>query len=326
MALLTGFVLVFAIWPLARLFFEGFAPQGSLDLGFIMETLDSKSVGKAVWHSLETSFVGMLGALILGGVSAFVIALTNVRLKLGLVLCFMLPMMIPPQITALSWIQLFGPSSALLNTLGIAPEPGSPNPIYSRAGINLLLSLQHAPLAFLIFRTSFKQIPRELIEAARLAGAGPFRITSTVVLPLLAPAVLASAELTFVSALGNFGIPAMLGIPKSYYVLPTLIYRRLASFGPSIIAETAVLAMLTALIGVLVVVSFNYLTRNISASCVAKPGAALSFELGAWRLPVEITLWVTIAVMLVLPFIALVANALVPAYGVGLTLSTATYG
>jgi iron(III) transport system permease protein len=324
LALLAGFVLFFAIWPLGRLFFEGFAPLGVFDPNFILESLDSKSVHNAVWHSLETSFMGMLGALIFGGATAFIIALTNVRLKLGLVLCFMLPMMIPPQITALSWIQLFGPSSALLNTLGMAPEPGTPNPIYSRAGIILLLSLQHAPLAFLIFRTSFKQIPRELIEAARLAGAGPLRITSSVVLPLLAPAVLASAELTFVSSLGNFGIPAMLGIPKSYYVLPTMIYRRLASFGPSIIAEIAVLAMVTALIGIMVVTIFNYVTRNISSSCVAKPGAALSFELGAWRIPLEITLWALIFTVLVLPFTALVAASLVPAYGVALSLDTIT--
>ena len=126
--MLTGFVLLFSIWPLARLFWEGFAPQGAFNPTFILDTLDSKSVYKALWHSLDASFMGMLGALAMGGLTAFIIALTDVRFKLGLVLCFMLPMMIPPQITALSWIQIFGPSSALLNTLGLAPAPGLPQP------------------------------------------------------------------------------------------------------------------------------------------------------------------------------------------------------
>jgi iron(III) transport system permease protein len=39
---------------------------------------------------------------------AFCLALTNIRLKQVWVFLFMLPMMIPPQVTALSWLQLFG--------------------------------------------------------------------------------------------------------------------------------------------------------------------------------------------------------------------------
>ena len=320
-ALLVGTV---AVVPLARLSLEGIAPGGTLDMGPLREALTSRSTWRATLHSLETSLVGMAGAVALGTVFAFLVSLTDVRAKLLLVFCFMLPMMIPPQITALSWIQVFGPSSALLNTLGIAPPPGTPNPIYSREGIMVLLAVQHAPLAFLVLRAAFRQLPRELIEAARMTGARPARIAATVILPLLTPALAASAALTFVSALGNFGIPAMLGIPASYYVLPTLIYRRLSTFGPSLISDVAILAVIVGLIGAAVIIGHGILASRVEARLVTKPGAPLFLPLGRWRLAIETTLWALILVILVLPLTALVATALVPAYGVPLSLATMT--
>jgi ABC-type Fe3+ transport system permease subunit len=53
-------------------------------------------------------------------------------------------------------------------------------------------------------------------------------------------------RLAFVAAVGNFGIPAILGLPVNYLTLPTLIYRRLTSFGPAIINDAAALSLLVA--------------------------------------------------------------------------------
>ncbi len=74
----------------------------------------------ALWHSVYTSGLGTLLSLLLGGLFAFASALTDIRMKQLWVFLFMLPMMIPPQVTALSWLQLFGPGSILLNSLGLA--------------------------------------------------------------------------------------------------------------------------------------------------------------------------------------------------------------
>ncbi|WP_228130489.1 ABC transporter permease [Pseudovibrio exalbescens] len=326
---LTLWVIVLAValvagWPLLRLASEAVFTDGAFDISPVQRALESRSTWRATVHSLETSFFGMVFAVLLGGLFAFLVALTDVRLKLPLVFCFMLPMMIPPQVTALSWIQVFGPSSALLNTLGIAPPPGSTNPVYSVQGIILLLGIQHAPLAFLLLRAAFRQIPRELIEAARMAGAGAGRIAAQIIVPLLTPSLVAAAGLTFVSALGNFGIPAMLGIPESYYVLPTLIYRRLTSFGPSIISDVAILAILVGVIGLAAVLLQNYIKSRIESRLMSKPGAPLFIPLKGLRPIVEAALWLIIVMILVLPLSALVATALVPAYGVGLTSTTAS--
>ncbi|MEC9346901.1 MAG: iron ABC transporter permease [Pseudomonadota bacterium] len=317
-------VVAVAAWPLLRLAMEAVAPGGTLDSGPLREALDSRSTWRATRRSLETSAVGMVGAVLLGGLFAFLVALTDIRGRAALVFAFMLPMMIPPHVTALAWIQLFGPSSALLNAIGLAPPIGAPNPIYSPGGIMLLLSIQHAPLAFLVLRAAFRQVPRELVEAARLSGAGPFGLAGRVVIPMLAPAVIAAAGLSFVSALGNFGIPALLGIPQSYYVLPTLIYRRLASFGPSVIADAAVLALLIGLIGVIALLAQSWLSRRMESRLTSRPGAILHVPLGRWRPAVEAGLWAIIVAILVIPLAGLVAMSLVPAYGVGLGLSTVT--
>ena len=82
--------------------------------------------------------------------------------------------------------------------------------------------------------------------------------------------------------------------------------------------------MIMALLGVALVLVFNRLARRISAATVIKPGRALSFALGRWRPVVEGGLWALIILVLILPFAALAATSLVPAYGVGLGPETAT--
>ena len=96
-----------------------------------------------------------------------------------------------------------------------------------------MLGVQYAPLVFLTLRAGLRTLPHELLEAALAGGAKPLRVIRTIVLPLMTPPLLAGVALSFVSCLGNFGIPALLGIPGNYLVLPTLIYQRLAAFGPA---------------------------------------------------------------------------------------------
>ncbi len=323
--LLTAFVLFCSVWPLGHLFFQVIpgdtTPWQETSL---WNVLTRKSTWKATLHSLETSAAATCISLFLGGSTAFFAALTDVRRKALMVFCLMIPMMIPPQVTALSWIQLFGPNSTLLQVLGLAPPMGAPNPIYSRTGIILLLGIQNTPLVFLVLRSALRRIPSDLLEAARLTGAVPAYLARTILLPMLIPPLLAAGELAFIASLGNFGIPALLGIPQSYYVLPTLIYRRLASFGPAVINDVAVLALLIALIGICVTLFLRCTAARQATPLSGKPARPFSFSLGKVRSVVEICIWSMLCAMLILPFSALLSSALVPAYGVPLTISSCT--
>ncbi|UIJ72941.1 iron ABC transporter permease [Aurantimonas sp. HBX-1] len=311
---------------MARLAFEAFVPGGTPDLANVRSVLTARSTWTATWNSLVTATLGTALSLGLGTLFALLVALTDIRGKAALVFCFLLPLMIPPQVTALSWAQLAGPASPLLITLGLAPPLGASNPLYSAEGIVLLLGIQHAPLVFLAVRAGLRGLPREMIEAARACGAKRLRVMASIVLPMMTPPLVAGGALAFVSAVGNFGIPALLGIPAGFTVLPTLIYQRLASFGPSIISDVAVLSIV---VGALAFVGFAVQALVIGKRdyrSVGAPSQALRYALGLWRLPAEILAWTIIVAILVVPLAALLATSLVTAYGVPLTVETVTLG
>lgn len=291
----------------------------------LWRVLSNPSTWVALWNSIYTSGLGTLLSLLLGSLFAFCLALTNIRIKPVWVFLFMLPMMIPPQVTALSWLQLFGPSSILLNSIGLAPGFGSMNPLYSAEGIALLLGIQHAPLVFLALRTQLQCLPKEHIEAARLNGASLWRVFFDIVLPLCRTALWAGAAIAFVSALGNFGIPAMLGIPISYFVLPVHIYQTLSSFGPLMLNEVAALSVLMGVLAIGIVTLQGRMQRRYALPLIGMAGRALGFTLGRWRLATEILLGVVLFAILVAPLLALIATSLVPTLGVPLTSETLTF-
>lgn len=327
MALTVGIVAVivlFSLLPMARLLQEVVLPQGAFSLDIVRSGLLSETTWVATRNTLVVGFGGTVFALVLGVGVALVVSLTDVRHRQGFVLCFVTPLMIAPQVTALAWLQLFGPSSPLLNLLAIAPPLGTPNPLYSPEGIVLLLGVQYAPLVFLIVRAGLRKLPRELVEAARSGGAGWFTVLRTIVLPLMTPATVGAAALTFVSCVGNFGIPAFLGIPANYLVLPTLIYQRLAGGGPAVLSDVAFLSVLIGIIAMFGIVLQERISSRRDFRITSTSLPAAPYHLGRWRPLAELAMWVLIAIILVLPLIGLILTSLVKGYGVILSTETAT--
>lgn len=306
--------------PLGRLLLAGV--EASFEAGGLPPVLSERGTWIALRNTLSTAFFGMAISVVIGATFAFATTLTDIRAKRPLSFAFMLPMMIPPQITALSWVEMSGPASPLLKTLGIAPPLGSPQPLYSIGGISLLLGVQHAPLVFLALKAGLAAIPRDGVEAARLAGAGPFRVFRDIVLPLAVPGLIAGASIAFVSGVGNFGIPAILGIPGSIFTLPTLVYSRLASFGSQTFGDLAALSLLIAVICAVGLVLQQRALAGRDYRTIGLSGSVPAFSWGAPRILVETVLWGLLAVILVAPFVALVASSLVPAYGVPLNAET----
>ena len=324
--LIYSLILVFLIisfLPTVRLFSQALVDLSLGNSSSLIKVFSRSSTWTAFWNSLYTSFMAMWVSLLLGAGLAFFISLTDIRAKALWVFLFMLPMMIPPQVMALSWLQLMGPNSVLLKTIGMAPPLGSKQPLYSSWGIILLMGVQHAPLVFLTLRANLLNLPKELIEAARMSGAGQYRVICDMILPLCKNGLLAAAAIAFLSGLGNFGIPAMLGIPVSYYVLPTLIYQRMADFGPSMINEVSNLSILIAMLAVSVVCVQHHFQKRMALTGL--PGRPLNFNLGPWRLVTEIMMVLILMAVLVIPLVALAASSLVPAQGVALTWSNISF-
>lgn len=310
-----------SLLPMGRLLLAAVAPGGAPDMTAFAGRIATPAAVRAMWHTLDTAFCGALVAMLIGAPFALAVAMTDMPGRRPLGFMLLLPLMIAPQVTALAWLHLLGPSSALLQALGMAPPPGTPNPMLGRDGIILLYGVQHAPIVFVTLRVGLAGIPRDFVEAARAAGADTGRLLRTVILPLMRPYLLAAAALAFVSGVGNFGIPALLGLPVNYLTLPTLIYRQMSSFGPGVLPQMASLSVVIAALALAGVV-----VQALASRAPARYGGGVParLPLGRWRWPLAALAWAAIALMVVLPALALIATALVPAFGVRLTTATAT--
>ncbi|MGY9046444.1 MAG: iron ABC transporter permease, partial [Rhodobacterales bacterium] len=108
----------------------------------------------------------------------------------------------------------------------------------------------------------------------------------------------------FGTALGNFGIPAMLGIPAGYATLPTLIYQRLVGMGPSVLPEVAVLSLLIGAIAIMGVLFSRSVLSRKGFGLVGLSGTPLALSLGRVRGADEMALWAFIVDILALPLFA----------------------
>jgi iron(III) transport system permease protein len=312
-------VLILSVLPLARLAMVGIAAFAD---GGVMTVLGEASLWSATYYTVITAILGTVISLVIGCLFAFLLTLTDIRAKGPLSFFFVLPMMIPPQVTALAWVQMSGPSSPLLKALHTAPPLGSPQPLYSVGGIALLYGVQHAPLVYLALRAGLMTLPRDGVEAARLSGASSLRVFRDIILPLSLPGVIAGAAISFVSCTGNFGIPAILGIPASIFTLPTLIFTKFSAFTSRTFGDVAVLSAIIAVISVVGLMIQDRALRGRDYRVIGLSGASAAFELGAWRFAFTPLVWAILFFMLAAPFFALLAGALVPAYGVPLTFKT----
>jgi iron(III) transport system permease protein len=289
----------------------------------LRESLSSRAFRRALWNTLTSSGGSVLISATLG--TALALATGLLRLPGQALLSFLAlsPLLIPSQIMALAWIELMGSGSMVLGVLGLAPAPGSRNPLYSGAGVAWLMGIEHMPLVFIAVRASLASLPLDLIEAARISGAGATRILRRIVLPLTLPAIAAGSVLAFAAAVGNFGVPALLGIPGRFPVLTTLIYQRLNGFGPGVIGSVAAMALVLVALaaGALLL---RHLVLRRAAVPVATGRCFTDFGIGAWRWPLMAAVWTVLIGLSVLPIAALTTTALVPALGVPFSLDTAS--
>jgi iron(III) transport system permease protein len=311
-----AYVLLVCALPMLRLFAEGLAqPDAALAM------LGGRATLRALQNTLVSGLGSTLVSVVVGGGLALAIGLTDIRRRGVLALLCLLPMLIPPQIAALAWIRLLDagtPARALLDAVtGRWPN----HPLYSGGGVVWIMGLEHAALVFLAVTAAIRSLPCDLVEAARAAGARGSRILLGILLPLLRPAFVAGAALAFVSAIGNFGVPALLGIPGRYSVLTTLIYQRLSGFGPSVLGEVAALALVLAVLAALGLGLQRWAAARAPVLVRTGPTGPV-LPLGRARPWVEAALWLVVGVLSVAPLLALLASALVPALGVDLTFDT----
>jgi len=326
LALLVLLIGLLSVAPLMRLVWTAIAPSGVPDIARLTRLLASDRVLIASGNTLLIALSSTLISVVLGTAAAWLVALSDLRAKTAWVFAFILPLMIPPQVTALAWLQALAPSSPLalmFATLELPWFAPGEQPLYTLTGIVLLLGTHNAPLVFLTVRAGLRRLPADLVEAAQASGASRARILFTIVLPLARPAIFAGAALTFVAAAGNFGIQAMLGIPARVPTLITLVYQQLNGIGPSALPNTAVYALLIAVITLAGMAASAWLGGRHDVRVNGAP-RLWQQSLGRGRMAVEGVAWLWMALTLLLPLSALLITALTSGFGQALSWQTLT--
>ena len=112
-----------------------------------------------------------------------------------------LPLVMPPVATGLLLLWLFGrrgPLGALLARVGLEI-------VFTPAAVIIAMAVMGLPLLVRTARAGFEQVTRRYEQIAETLGAGPWRVFSTVTLPLASRNIMAGALLGFGRALGEFG-------------------------------------------------------------------------------------------------------------------------
>jgi multiple sugar transport system permease protein len=103
-----------------------------------------------------------------------------------------------------------------------------------------------APVMVFILKKFFDAIPQELLDAARVDGAGPWRTFSTIVVPLSKSILVAVAIFTFIGAWNNFLWPFIVVSDSSLMTIPVGIATVTETYGLQY-ARTMASALLAAL-------------------------------------------------------------------------------
>ncbi|KKO84620.1 ABC transporter permease [Corynebacterium otitidis] len=281
----------------------------------------SRGLGEAALNSLISTTVSAVLAVVIGTAVALLLDHSDAYGSGPLRLLLLSPLVMPPFVGAIAWLQLAGPNQGINRLV-----EGELWNIYGLDGVIVLLTLHSYPIVYVVVSAGLRAIPADLEQAAALSGAGPFTVLRTVTLPLLRPALLSAFTLTAVANLADFGIPAIIGSPAGVETLATMMYRFMESGTVSNPLQTvSTIGVVLLVLGVVAVIADFVVSRRAGRSR-SDGGAAAITRLGALRLPATVVGWVLGLTATLAPILALVYRALLPAPGVPFTLETISLG
>jgi putative spermidine/putrescine transport system permease protein len=213
-------------WLLARAFTQ---PQPGLQ-NFVA-LWERQGYLQVLWNTIAISAMVTPICVLLGFPIAHAMATGSAPLRRWLVFIVLLPFwtsLLVRTFATVILLQRNGPVNAILIGLGLTAEPLPL--IYNMTGV--MAGALQVLLPFVIFplHAAMARIDPAYMQAALTLGARPLRAFLRVYLPLTLPGLLTGAALVFISTLGYFVTPAMLGGPRQT-MIAQLIQDQIAQFG-----------------------------------------------------------------------------------------------
>ncbi len=189
--------------------------------------------------------------------------------------------------------------------------------IFSLGGAMFVMAIYAISYPFTLVAATLDQAPSEYENAARTLGAGMFRITRSLTLPLAAPAIISGFILSFLDAIASFGVPAFVLIPARKPVMTIQLFSQFSEFPPRL-GEAAAYGMpLLIVTAVLLMIQRRLLSRRGFTLITGKGGSFRRVTLGAWRWPTFALAMVPPILAVLLPYAAMLLVSLSVAWGKG---------
>jgi alpha-glucoside transport system permease protein len=195
--------------------------------------LDRPVMVKALFNTVLITVPSAVLLVMIAALAAYVFAWMNFRGRDGLFLIVVGLLVVPLQIALIPVARLFGQ----LGLFGTIP------------GVVLFHISFGLPFAIFLLRNFFIGIPHELLEAARMDGAGEWRVFSRVVLPLGIPAIASLFIFQFLWVWNDL-LVALVFAGSDAQPLTRAIVQQLRTFGANIdiIATGSFLQMVVPLV------------------------------------------------------------------------------
>jgi len=168
---------------------------------------------KALWISLLLSLMSTVVCLLLAYPLAMILTTLKVNQHSFIVLIFILPMWMNFLLRTIAWQNLLEKNGIINTVLEFLHLPAL-NIINTPAAIILGMVYNFLPFMILPIYNSLSKIDKNVINAARDLGAGPFQTFNHIIFPLSLPGVISGITMVFVPALTTFVISTLLGGSK----------------------------------------------------------------------------------------------------------------
>jgi N,N'-diacetylchitobiose transport system permease protein len=184
-----------------------------------------------VWLFFRNSLVVTLAAVLISSFLSLLASVAVARFRFRFRASFLIMLLIVQMI----------PGQALI--IGLFREFDQLNLLQNLLGLIIVYAAQALPVSIWLLRNFVATVPRELDEAAAIDGAGPVTIFWRILLPLVAPGLVATSIFAFITAYNEFIVAlTFLGQDHSAYTLPIYVTyffgRGGAEWGPIMAAST----------------------------------------------------------------------------------------
>ncbi|NPA48073.1 MAG: iron ABC transporter permease [Thermococci archaeon] len=199
------FLAVFFYYPVLMILKLGLW-NGSPTLSYVKGILENPYHRHVIAFTLEQAAASTALTLALGIPGAYVFAKYDFPGKRILKAFVTVPFVMPSIMVALGFLLLFGRNGLFESVFGT-----NFGVLYSWKAIILANTFYNFPVVVRMVSALWQRINPHYEEAARTLGARGWRLFFRVTLPMLSPAIFASAMLTFVFCYLSFAIPLILG-------------------------------------------------------------------------------------------------------------------